>query len=279
MNRGFVIFIMMLVCLPISIYGKTNNKGAVKKVVTKKALIFIDPNVDSLPANYSGTNIYDLYHELESEIPKKTEYETSDEYRRKVVENLPENFMAFVIKPNNFCLSYNPEIKKMMATYSTKSFNKYSKLVVKDNAASFVEKYSFEGVYSAVDLISIHKREREFVGINAYGVSVNASSTEKDIYGLIIINESAGKRVDIGVDMTPEDAMQNKENIRFLLIGKVGLGSDALKVVDYDFEGSSATLDHPSGYFYNKYYVFIDVRELWMYNYKTGFVYTKIKYD
>jgi hypothetical protein len=271
MNRGFVIFIMMLLFPTISIYGKTNNKSAVKRFVTKKKSIsFIDPSVDVLPANYRGANIYDLYQELGSKISEKTEFETADEYKRSVVERLPKEFMAFMINPNksngyDCYLKYNPESNELIAEYSTRDDVTYSTGV--------------RHTVNTVDLMSVNERESEYVGTNGFGASVRVSSTLRDVYGLIVVNKSAGERKVVSIAMSPDDAKQNKGEMRFLLICKVKFSDDELKVTDRGIKVLHATIDFPSEYIDRKFYVFVNVSELWVYNYKTGFVYTKVKYD
>lgn len=118
----------------------------------------------------------------------------------------------------------------------------------------------------------------EYVGSNAFGVRVNVHSSIYLQYGLIIANTIDKKSSSsffepqfvINLPFKPNEARDLKDNIGYYykteLVNPVGFKT---KVIE-DIEGSGATVDSPTELYVNKKFILVKIKEIGIFNKKTG---------
>jgi hypothetical protein len=88
----------------------------------------------------------------------------------------------------------------------------------------------------------------------------------------IISDSDKEWRLSIKIKASPEEAKSIKDKVRILLIGNIDE-----PLIHEDFSYIQATMDSPSEYTFRSKYLYINIKEIWIYNQATGQIYSKIK--
>ncbi|MBK5276535.1 MAG: hypothetical protein JJE30_16005 [Desulfuromonadales bacterium] len=90
--------------------------------------------------------------------------------------------------------------------------------------------------------------------------------------GNIIRDSDKEWRMGIKIKASPEEAKNIKDKVKILLIGNLDE-----PLIHEDFSYIEATMDSPSEHTFRSKYLYINLKEIWIYNQATGQIYSKIK--
>lgn len=225
-----------------------------------------DTGISVLPENYSGVEIISFYNKLSKSIQPKDEFETTDAYNKRVYNGCPKEMFSFVKTTkykgggwDSFTSKYSPDDGVLTVSYGPARYH--------------LTRTGYELGY--IKLIRTNERENEYVASNAYGAKTTVSSYHGDEYGIKVINKKAFDTKEFTIKLTPDEARAAKNDVSFLIIGKIEPSDNPLSITATDSNYSSATIDCPVEYFYRLKLVCLKVYEVWVFNKKTGVIYVK----
>ncbi|MFZ3121943.1 MAG: hypothetical protein WA104_01040 [Thermodesulfovibrionales bacterium] len=243
-----------------------------KKVTKASGKIYykgtFDTSAEKLPPNFNGHNIEETYNLLKLKASKKGEYETTEEYKKRIAQINSENIYAFKIEDSRSVQQtyyadsqlLRIEIETRPVDASADFYNKRESFIVKEKRLT----------------------ERSYIGTNAFGVSVRIREIQSLQYGLALVNGKGeflngnGHEIyQLGINISPDKAKFLKEKLAFLIICKINsqYGPIVFDGLDY----SEPTLSNPIKLVYKINYLNVKALEIWAYNEQTGEIYLKEK--
>jgi len=128
------------------------------------------------------------------------------------------------------------------------------------------------------------KEESTYSGSNAFGFNVIVDKNESKEYDLLLknwknFNVKMGKlEIDASIQLTTEiDVSHAKQIIESNSLGCLFIGKISEPYTCEGYSQIKPTIDFPKEFItYNKY-INLDVIEIWLFNKKTGEIYSKIK--
>ncbi len=262
----FLSILILLFSIGISEAKEPITHKERKKTTKESGKIYykgnFDTTVENLPRNFNGHDIEKINSFFKQNASKKGEYETTEEYKKRIAQLNLENIYAFKIE-DSWLIHVDPyyadsqilriEINTTPVNASDDFYDKRDSFIIKEKRQS----------------------ERSYLGRNAFGVSAMVKEVYILRYGLALIN---GKnfgiyRFDI---KTPIDKAKNlKEKLAFIIVCKVNPPHEIDPIA---FDGSDyikATLNNPIELIYKIYYLNIEALEIWAYNEQTGEIHLK----
>jgi hypothetical protein len=220
--------------------------------------------------NYFGNNPKAIYDALEKrkETTNKSEFETTEEYQRRIVKinnkpiigKLSTNGLI-TLKVEYVSVDYSADESEFSIKIKTDRQRHYSKLNEYVNHVTVYSDSKSGGIYSAT---------------NGYGARINVNKVIYSYYEAAINNYS--ELPDILLDnvfkmkSTPDIAINIKDNISVILIGVI---TDPY--TGYLSGRIGPELNSPFDQLLNHNSIYINVIEYWIYNKSTGEIYSKIK--
>jgi hypothetical protein len=287
-KKWSIIIFFVFALLSGNLFSQQKSKKKFKtststKSIKKTSSYDISPfdlNRKQLPINYKGVNPILLYNQLEkkSRDLTKSEYETTIQYSERI--NLEkekplfgkiytDSILAFVSDTRNIKYNYNADVQS---------------LNIKMNLANYTNYYndiSFDFNRKSVMLDEIEK-ESTYLGSNAFGLSNLVDKTESNEYDLLfenwknfnipIKNSDALIEVNIGLDVLHAKQIIESDVLSCLFIGNL---CEPYTCVGYSFQ--KPTISYPVEYITNFKYINLHVIEIWLFNKKTGEIYSKLK--
>jgi hypothetical protein len=315
MKKSISILLVLMFAISSLAYGEQKTKKSKTKATKAKpeyvySVDKIDVTLDRLPPKYIGNDPRIVYSVIQGmkEVEKKNEFETTEHFAARISGNNKKPIIGKIGLDE--VLAFRPEYNSILIKYNA-------------DAAKFTVDVKIEpdfrhlgyGVTSSFKSINLYdgKTERgEYIGSNAFGATINVTSSSYNSYCLLFDNyesfysshwtEEALKRenryskdwagiagreyvprysdyekvyeLNTTVNATPEEAKSIKEQIKALVIVKLKspfIGEGSIYI--------PATFDSASSFSQHFEYLLADVQEIWIYNIRTGEIYTKKKIE
>ena len=232
-----------------------------------------DLNRKQLPLDYKGINPVLLYNQIHnrSNNLNKSDYETTSQYNERISlergkplfsKIYTDSILAFVLK-QNIDYNYNADNQTLNSQIRLSYYTKYYD----------VKSYDFN---RKSIMLEIFNKESTYSGSNAFGFNVTVNKTEQNKYDLLLENWKSLNIESLIQFSIKIDAFNAKQIIESKLLGYLFIG----KICEpYTCEGYSydlPTIDLPEEYITNIKYINLHVIEIWLFNMKTGEIYSKI---
>lgn len=242
-----------------------------------------DLSITSLPANYLGHNLTEIYNRL-AEVEKasvKGEFETTEQFRQRIATEASKPLIASLNRQSIFAF--------VIAGFKLES--KYDAdqqmMNVKADLSRVRKGVGLDDESKMSLLWSITNRSNDsYTGSNAYGAQATIERKVADFYNIAFMNyeqfpvvktflyRDYVKDISFSADikMDVQKAMKAKENLRLLVACRL--------VEPYTIEGASyskPTISNPRENFFRSYSLNTELLELWVFDASTGEVYLKQK--
>jgi hypothetical protein len=224
----------------------------------------IDTNLEKLPPKYFGNDPKAIFTALEERKGKaeKSEFETTEQFQKRLEK---ENSMPIIgkIKSDDLLsLQVNDAVFKYSA--DTSEMNIYLNLDYGERAITL----------SYIDI-----NIRSYLASNSFGASTIVKNSDHEKYAAVPINytefpyrDTIGQHyIGVKIALNPNEAKKAKNDMRVLLIAKL---TDPLISENQRYHG--ATFSSPYNGVFSDRYIHINLSEIWIYNQKTGQIYSKI---
>lgn len=248
-----------------------------------------DTSLNKIPNLYRGVDIVKLHTFLEKAIPSKTEFESVDDYKirfNRIIEKADLNATyAFYSDGNTSNVAaydvgdYDPEGMKYEIKFRSSTI--FSRDTLGYN--------SYEGY---VGLVERNIKKTSYIGANAFGHRLRVNKYESHIFSLKTINpddcirETACKydfslRTTLLTPVPKISAQETKKHLRLLILASLRPFNDngVPKIADYQFVTTEPSTSIPVEKFIAFPYVSVIIRELWVFDQRTGEVLSKKKID
>jgi hypothetical protein len=230
-----------------------------------------DDKVESLPANYMGYDIKQLYEELKQKFPPKDEFETKDTYIKRLQSEEYNNLYAFKIEDRyGFYSTYNADNENLNLKFQFSSTSSFDR-----NSTSIIS-------YITLTTKTIEGNKTTYMASNAYGKEVEVAKHTGDKYGISLISKNIFplrfmNDYQINLKMTPDKAKELKDNTGVLLICKLGLPKNNPAYIFESTFYAKPTISLPIELSYQQHFLFVTmVKEIWVYNFVTGEIVKKV---
>jgi hypothetical protein len=275
---------------PASTVKPENKPAEPKKIVEELPAFNLDMSL--IPANYTGHNIATIVDSLilRQKVGKKDEFETTDQYKKRIEEEYNKPIIGKLNINDMFALKINNAdvmSARFLDNYHNGLTAKYNadeqKLDVEFNISQFLirdKNYKIERAYG-VHGYSYDKDSSSYVGTNAYGATVDVKRLDIVEYKLVINNLSefniakkdfGETKVVCSIKLPADKAKELKNNLSLLVI--YNIDDPAYKDEDHY---SSATFDSPTSLTRKTHFVYSKAVDFWIYNQQTGKVIFKLK--
>jgi len=283
----FIIFVMQLYILRLDKGSsvpekKENPKPEVsnsnllpQKEEQKYETKSFDTKVTSLPTNYLGHDIVALYQQLTKEFPPKDEFESTEAYGKRLKVGYPQDIFAFVIDEAFLVDTYGIDI----------SYNADEQRMVVEIKGERPDEYNPYDEETVILTKGIEGKKETYVGTNKFGVEKIVTKYHCKHYGIFPVNKklfldkeySVPIRgpLKISFKISSEEARDLKTNFGTLLICKIKLSGNPLAYTFQHNEYIGATIDTPTAVDTERFFVNAELIEIWVFNSKTGTVFTK----
>jgi hypothetical protein len=271
-------FITLLTSVILLVISSACDKSPEKdKKEVLKNEIKIDLSTERLPINFKGDDIEEIYEKLKSKKPdKKGEYETTEEWKRKI----DDNYQSIL---NDDTIYF---IKNWM------------KLHYDADKQNFIEYFRLESGFGLNNMfLSIRwdRVNKSYIAQNAFGAKVPITLEETTKYYIVPLNKKDIVKNDamiekyykmhgvghydmvIELPVSRENAKQS--SIYALIVFKPRLLGTAS---DYTFVTERSTRkppswESPSDLQSKNYFIFGDLLEIWIYDSNSGEIISKYK--
>lgn len=254
----------------------------------------IELSLLQLPSNYFGNDPSKVHSVLNKRINSlvKGEFETTQQYQKRIEDEKNLSLAGEIGK--NSLLAFQVILKG----YDGDGINYFAddsefdiSLTLDELSKPLIstEKYNKNAI--TVKLQSNEIMTEHYVASNAYGVTVNVENNVYHNFHAAISNhedlpikfqkffDHKGKYglrnvyvLNTKLKSSPEEAKNIKNNIRFLLIGNI-----VEPYTSSAFVHSKPTRDNPRELTLTEYFIYLSIKEIWIYNQATGQIYNKIK--
>jgi hypothetical protein len=248
-----------------------------------------DIQVNKLPPHFKGHDIKSIYRELAARRGKaeKGEFETTPEFEARIKRenDAPilgglhkDSYLALVIENASGEAIYDADLKTMtmavaLSSGAKNSYTPSDKKALTSIGNSRLEKYEASNAFGAktiVDRISGIDYNIAFSNYMSFGLSryLNSDRAKRGVTDDIFANDVILAQIPMDVAL----ARGAKARLKILAIVKL--------VEPYTYEGthySKPTMDSPSEYFIQYYFLNTELIELWIYDDATGQVLLKKK--
>ena len=229
-----------------------------------------DTTLEKLPRNFNGHNIEKINSFFKQYASKKGEYETTEEYRKRIAQINSENIYAFKMEDSwRIQQSYYADSQLLRIEINTTPVNASDDFY--DKRESFIVKEK-------------RQSERSYIGKNAFGASVGVREIYSLQYSLALVNGKGeflngnGFEVyQLDINISPDKAKILKEKLAFLIICKIKSQYENGPIVFDGGQYIKPTLSNPIELVYKIYYLNVKALEIWAYNEQTGEIYLKEK--
>lgn len=284
MKRIAVLPLIILVVISSIAYAeqKTNKKTAATATEKKRAkqthkytTIQIDPNLEKLPLNYYGNDPNLIWWTIEKrqKAAVKGEFETSEDFEKKIIKlkRIPvigkissESLFAFQVGKSE--IKYFADTSEIKVNIEFRNISETSWC-----GSNKVIKPDYNNAKEMT--LTSKKTISAYTAQNSYGATTEVSRYSYDDYAAVFNNYNEfpfGKSIIIKA--SPDEAKKIKDQVRVLLIANID--------EDLICQGSrthQATMDSPSEFKFLSHYIYVNLKEIWIYNQVSGQIYSKIK--
>jgi hypothetical protein len=249
-------------------YKRIKPSAATLRKLSKEAKKYTSAQVDTslkkLPPKYFGNDPKAIFTaiELRTKKAEKSEYETTEQFQKRLEK---ENGMPIIGKIKSDGL-FSLQVSDADFKYSadTSEMNIYLNLDYSDRAITL----------SSIDIDSV-----SYTASNSYGASALVKNSDHEKYAAVPSNytefpyrDTSGQHyIGVKIILNQNEAKNAKNDMRVLLIAKL---TDPLISEKERYHG--ATFSSPYNGVFSDRYIHINLIEIWIYNQKTGQIYSKV---
>ena len=245
--------------------------GAIATAQDKNTSIqaFFDFSTTNIGKNYKGHDCLKIASSLKSRKLKKDEYETTEEFNRRIIENLTTPLYGSLRGNDVLAL-----VRKSRLEPTLKYDADTHKLTINVNVSGqliFIGRNS----YSSDTLELSHGKESSYLGTNAFGATVRVKKIESKACSVAFSQPKFDIRNPLLIEIPnikPEEARYLKGNIDIIYIGNL----EEPYIGDI-FKHLAATIDSPTEITTTGDAIIIKIEEIWLINKITGDVLIKKK--
>lgn len=258
--KHFRVAAFLLLALVPAVHGAPATKAAKARPPQ-----FFDPTVERLPSGFAGSDFGALF-KARSTIPKKGEFETSDQYRERLKAVSGDGFYSVAL---DLFAQYDADRQRFTVLILTKE--------LQTEAAILLNRY---GDRPVLVVNQTRKESGKYVGSNAFGVRTKVTKVNMIEDAIVLgnphyddVDDRAGAR-NFYIPLPSDRARATM--LAFLLvfkpepIGGAGLTTTASSYKD-------PTLDFPLAVTTTARYLFVGDAVVWAYDKRTGEVLGKFK--
>lgn len=270
-----------------------------KKPVSKYSHVPFELTAEALPPKYDGDNIIALYNQLKETGGKRAEFESSNDFQKRISSSAGESLYAFVVQQD------------LDAKLSVKYDADRELFNIKLTSERTTNHDDFSDKRAALHIKQSDLSSRSYIGQNAYGAKVTVNEITSTNFLLALLNgnvfgvdpveqkfkeyyEKSGRttpsskqlsafpspmrELQIDITMTSKEASQVKKNLSALVIGILKAPA-GLPLVFEGGDMSKATIDNPTEVYWFNRYINFEVHEVWFFDYQSGHVLKKIDFS
>jgi hypothetical protein len=229
--------------------------------------IQVDTSLNRLPPKYFGNDPRALFTAIEKRKDKaeKSEFETIEQFQKRITN---ENSMPIIGKLSTDSL-WSLQANEAKFEYSADSAE-----------MNIYINFGFDGILKAISLSSVEINHGSYAASNSYGASTVVKSSDYESYAAAPCNysefpfkDTIGQHyIGVKIALDQNEAKNAKNDMKVLLIAK--LADPLISEVERYHE---ATFSSPNTSIFSDRYIHINLNEIWIYNQKTGQIYSKIK--
>jgi len=284
MKLSILILFILILQLTVLSQNRKGSKPSVARPTSKQRVPLslkereFNLSVTSLPPNYQGNSFQSLLGEISnrnlSSENKKSEFETTAQFNERLskIENAPyksglnkNSFFGFVLSNANTPITYNADAKE---------FGIEVKLYTLPNCAIYPE------IWWKCKSLILHYKFTElesYIAENAFGAKILV----KKEHFLYLLLELTGEQnlVPNGQDSYYFTLKANPEVARNIKseLGVVAIGHIAENILGADVVEVSPTRDKPVDSKSNYLNLKFNLASLWLFNKRTGKIYSKLQ--
>lgn len=246
-----------------------------------------DIKATALPFGYTGHDIIALYNRLSKAFPPKGEYESTEEYHRRLRGEYPNETFAFLIENVSTAISasYDPDDQNMLIKINAdgaRNHDGFRERMSKSESPS--SHYDLISAYETVIKVRhIRGASEKYMARNKMGAKTVVTKLTGKEYGIGLNNKglfampgySITRTRNITLKIPPEEARDLKSNLGILLICRVRPWGDPFAYSFRSVYHSEPTMNSPTELSFSQYFVNVDLLEIWIFNRRTGTVCAK----
>jgi hypothetical protein len=247
----------------------------------KSAAKSFDLAADRLPPGYQGHDIETLYQALRKAFPPKGEFETTEEYHKRLQSKHFDGIYAFRYDDFGGDI-WQYDADKQLITLRI-PFQREFKLEMTGDY--------FAGEVMTTNSIKYYRKQKgSYQAQNAFGVQVTVKRIEVTEYGFAVVNSSeltldpsadrdvtmmGGKDYVVALTATPKDARILKKTLALLFLCQVKPRTGSPAYIIEERTTKRPTIDSPYEGETIDRLVFVELLQIWVYDTKTGEIYAK----
>ncbi|WP_243374585.1 hypothetical protein [Geotalea sp. SG265] len=225
----------------------------------------IDTSLKKLPPKYFGNDPRAIYTAIEKRLEQaeKNEFETTEQFQKRLEKQNSNPIIGKIKSEGLFALQASYVDSKYSA--DTSEMNVYLHLGYSQREIS---------------LSSIKIDAGSYEGTNGFGARTIVKNADHEEYAAVPSNytdfefpyiETTGQSIGVKFALNPNEAKIAKNDMRVLLIAKL-----TAPLISENQRYHSATFSSPYNGVFSDRYIHINLSEIWIYNQKTGQIYSKI---
>lgn len=283
-----LVFIFALIACGKVDSSKNKAGGSIKGKMDNSSLVPFDITTEKLPPNFKGTDIVKLYPVLLKKAPlEKEEFETTANYRNKIISAVTDDVYAFTLDPVFNGIGYGLRIEPYNADTHKWNIHVYTMPL-----SEYEDEY-----IASINLKSTDRSTRSYIGTNAFGAKVLIKSNRSTDFGIALVNQNdfgkglsetklskSVRKINFSLDMPTEKAKTLKDNIGVLLLcktslyelnGKRNIYGKGNGLISEDTDIKKATIDDPIELLTDRKFINVKMLSIWVYEINTGSVLLK----
>lgn len=283
-----IMSLVIVICFTTGVAkaGSKTNKTTLKqnKISEKYDTNICCLTCDTLSPGYIGHDLIKLFNALDNFTSiAKSEYETTEQFNDRLVHEQSKPILGKLTIDDVYCIMVKPEVE-----YDAD--NNFIKLIVKEESDIFtgpMENPHIDYDHKGIIIKETKDIKGKYRGMNAFGATATISTGTYTSTGIALtknFNQYEGKKYTFSrapdaivlnlEGIVPNVAKECRNDIRILFTVKLKKPY-LVKHMSY----SAPTISSPYANTYINQYVYATLKELSIYNYKTGFVFKKIRIE
>ncbi len=257
-----------------TISGNENAKSGKNSYLTES----FDLSMESLPSLFQGNDVVEIYKSLSDKLKGKGEFETTDEYNKRISEGISKPISGNLTKDSLFAfvaseIEKKYDADKQLLNVKAKLSDSWSIIAMSGIVAGGKGGYGIEcksstkteGTYSATNALGTKKEVEKFKSEKYYVVPTNYNKFS-------LKDEIIYKILSTDIKMDTQTAIKVKESLRVLLVGKI-----VKPYIDSGIQIIEPSYSSPIDGVIKNMAVKMEIAEIWYFDANSGKVFLKIK--
>ena len=302
MKTKLIIIFIFISCITVLVLGQNVKKKPVVQSIYLTSSF--NKQISKIPSGFLGHNPQTIYKavEIKSRLLSKDEFETTSNYEQRIIKEKNSPILGVLNEDSLFVFRSMPS-NLYILDFDYNADNQELKLSIElNNFTNYKSKDLFDYTKKSIVLKNRTIKKYNYNGTNLFGVSKSIEYKESDEYCLLInnwmnftnviydnsnkllsnfTNDYLDRNITFKISVNSETAKLIKDKdfnpnysslLSFLYIGKI---KPPYAMQGYYYLGPP-TISEPYEYIDNIKYITMELEEIWVYNQKSGIVYSKI---